>query len=268
MTSISRLPSGRRIMLAGQECAQLRVELFSLLDRSETYRTAIRGLLRTMWRAVPALPADHPRRYHFGTLRRLASSETADTALKRYVAKVERFVADDLHLVDRGQPATWAGDFVDARVAHSSDLSEDDELLAPILPWDPNDLPPEEDWHRSTVRIYVSCNGAVVQSQGEEPAFLPNRKPESMSFERWDELKQMARDAIDRQLEKLQSEYERQHGGKIQYLAPFLRDRFLLLPALVDYLVDARPLPSPIHPRWFQRLAQRIGFQGSIDNPV
>ena len=92
MYSLSRLPSGRVRLLAGQERAQLRFELFSLFGQSEKYRSAIRGRLRTMWRAVPALPADHPGRDHFRVLREMAISETADPALKRYVASFSRHV--------------------------------------------------------------------------------------------------------------------------------------------------------------------------------
>ena len=273
---------GRRLVLFDAHARQLRGRLFQLYGHDDAYRRLVRDRLRPQWRAVP-LRADAPGRYGFSALRRAAKAIAADPALRRYVAAVDRAVAETLGLRSGGRPATWAGDYVHAVVANPYHLPDELLFAAPTYAWSrpghQETTPPYEvHWENSYLSIMVSPIGAVVRWASDPNGLLdvrgqavyvrgwhPGPGMEWGNFDNWDDLANAAHQVLTRELGRLRAAYGERYGAQggpasqFRNRAALAKEREVLVPALFRLLYHGDRPPRGVHRQTLRRLAKRIG---------
>ena len=268
MGSVTPGESGRRFMYPGQELGILRTRLFMLLCQDEQYRRTIKDDLRPLWRAVPALPADHPGHHDFRVLRKMTSDGEADPALKRYVTKVSDFVSTTLRLNDNGSPAEWAERRVHAVIAPRSrprdvpeHLWDDFVLCGGTASGVDQDSSPEPTWDIAYIPILVAVSpgGAFVQVANQETEVVSSY-PHWWNYPNWDNVTQEVKERLDRELNELHSRVQQLFDDvHLRNIANLEHDQQVLLSALVHVLYHRQPRPREITRDRLKDFADRLG---------
>ena len=268
MGSVTPGESGRRFMYPGQELGILRTRLFMLLCQDERYCRTIKDELRALWRAVPALPGDHPGLKDFRVLREMANDGEADPALKRYVTNVSEFVSKTLRLNYKKSPAEWAERRIHAVIAPPSrpraipqGLWDDfvlcggaaagvDQASSPDLTWDTASIP---------ILIAVSPAGAYVQVADHEMESVSSY-PHWWNYPNWDNVTQQVKERLDHELNELHSRVQKRLDDvHLRNFANLDHDQQVLLPALVQVLYHRQPRPREITRDRLKDFADRFG---------
>jgi hypothetical protein len=240
---------------------ELHTAYFRLLGADQDYQRIVKEVLRPQWRATGLRPS-HPGRFDLEQLQAAVKDGTADAALRRYVAAVERFVSGQLRLNDQRKPAKWACGYVHSMVVPPAyvpaAIGDDAVVSVPAEKWVGAESPPELTWDDGALALRVSAIGAVVTIPGREDT-ISCRPPEWGSFDRWDQFGRLAHELLDIELARLREAFEQRYKGSFKNRPAVADDHTILLPVLFRFLYHREPRPPEISRDRLKDFADRVG---------
>lgn len=265
----------RRMVVPEVERENWRWYLFELFCSRRRIDNLIVRDLRPLWHA--AVPqndlAQRARSFkRLGVPRRLAKS---NPPLVYYVETVEKAVAETLRLRQDGRPARWGCIHLHARVEpHAGGGFTAEGKPAGFVEPDPSEPPPplqpkerpSAGFSAAMAELQMVINPAgarvtIVQPTGEPEVWVG--AGDFMRFEEWEELRQVAHAAVDRQIEWFKRIFEEWYPTKRN---PTTRARQKQdAEGLARHLVDRTPPPP--HGAERDRLRRFASYIG-VDFPA